>query len=87
MRLQDKLHALKKEFEDSTPKEAVEVMNQATNDLMESDLLKHILGAGLQAPAFTLSGAWGKPVDSRDLLAVGPLSSRFTGVPGDPTAT
>lgn len=77
MKLQDKLHALKQEFEASAPKEALEIMHQATRDLAASDLLDRIPKAGMQAPAFTLSDAAGQPVDSRDLLARGPLVVTF----------
>ena len=77
MKLQDKLEALKKEFEASAPTEAVEVMNRATEDLMASDILEHIPKAGQQAPAFTLSDASGQPVSSEELLAKGPLVVSF----------
>ena len=73
MKLQDKLQALKKEFEASAPKEAVEVMTRATQDLMASDILEDIPMAGQQAPAFTLSDALGQAVRSGELLAKGPL--------------
>lgn len=77
MKLQDKLQALKKEFEASAPKEALEVMNQATRDLMSSDIVEHIRKTGQQAPAFTLSDASGQPVSSTELLAKGPLVIMF----------
>jgi len=77
MRLQDKLLTLKQEFEANAPKEALEIMHQATRDLAASDLLDHIPTVGNPAPAFVLSDASGKPVDSRDLLARGPLAVIF----------
>ncbi|WP_236890750.1 redoxin domain-containing protein [Desulfoluna limicola] len=77
MKLNDKLHALKNEFEASAPKEALEVMNQATRDLVASDILEHIRKPGQQAPAFTLSDASGELVSSAELLAKGPLVVSF----------
>lgn len=77
MKLQDTLHALKKEFEASAPKEALEVINQAIRDLMSSDILEHIRKAGQQAPVFTLSDASGQPVSSKELLTRGPLVISF----------
>ncbi|SCX76090.1 redoxin domain-containing protein [Desulfoluna spongiiphila] len=77
MRLQDKLHGLKQEFEANAPKEALEIMHQATRDLVASDLLDHIPSVGRPAPAFELTDASGNPVDSRKLQAKGPLVVTF----------
>ncbi|VFQ42498.1 hypothetical protein [Desulfoluna butyratoxydans] len=77
MKLQDKLHALKQEFEANAPKEALEIMHQATRDLAASHLLDRIPKAGMQAPAFALADASGQRVASQDLLARGPLVITF----------
>ncbi len=77
MALQDTLDQMKAEFVAKAPKEALEIMNRATEDLRASDLMAGHLKAGDLAPAFTLPDQSGTQVSSADLLAKGPLVVSF----------
>ena len=72
-RLQQRLDAIRNGFEKKAPPQALEIMHRATRDL--ADLLaRHPgLGVGDAAPPFRLPDQDGNVVDSRDLLAEGPL--------------
>ncbi len=71
--LQQRLDAIRNGFEKKAPTQALEIMHRATRDL--ADLLaRHPgLGVGDAAPPFRLPDQDGNVVDSRDLLAEGPL--------------
>ena len=77
MALQDTLNQMKADFVAKAPKEAVEIMSRATEDLKASDLMNGVLKAGGQAPEFTLTDQTGAQVSSADLLAKGPLVVSF----------
>jgi hypothetical protein len=77
MALQDTLNLMKADFVAKAPKEAVEIMTRATEDLKASDLMKGFLNAGDQAPEFTLTDQTGAGVSSTALLAKGPLVVSF----------
>lgn len=78
MSLQDKLDALKAEFETKmAPPAVVEVMHRVTDELIASGQAERALRAGDRAPSFTLPDPDGKPVSSADLLAKGPLVVTF----------
>lgn len=78
MSLQDKLDALKAEFETKmAPPAVVEVMHRVTDELIASGQAERALRAGDRAPSFTLLDPDGKPVSSADLLAKGPLVVTF----------
>ena len=77
MALQDKLDALKKEFEAGVPPEALGVMHRATDDLLYSGIMDKILKVGDKAPGFTLPNQQGEMVSSTDLLGKGPLVLSF----------
>src|SRR6476646_3780677 len=78
MPLQDKLDALKAEFETKmAPPAVVEVMHRVTDELIASGQAERALRAGDRAPSFTLPDPDGKPVSSADLLAKGPLVVTF----------
>lgn len=78
MSLQDKLDALRNEFETRhfTP-EINAVMHKATADLTATGQHLRALKAGERAPAFTLPDPDGKIVSSAELLAKGPLVVTF----------
>ena len=78
MSLQDKLDALKAEFETKmAPPAVVEVMHRVTDELIASGQAERALRAGDRAPSFALPDPDGKPVSSADLLAKGPLVVTF----------
>jgi len=78
MSLQDKLDALRAEFETKhfTP-EINAIMHKATADLTATGQHLRALKAGERAPAFTLPDVNGKMVSSAELLARGPLVLTF----------
>uniref|UniRef100_B0T999 thioredoxin-dependent peroxiredoxin n=1 Tax=Caulobacter sp. (strain K31) TaxID=366602 RepID=B0T999_CAUSK len=78
MALQDKLDALKLDFETNiAPPPVVEGLHRAVAELIASGAPDRALKAGDVAPAFTLPDENGKPVSSKDLLARGPLVVSF----------
>jgi peroxiredoxin len=82
MALQDRLDALKADFEAGRfplkpSKEDLAVMHRSTTELVESGQALRAKKAGDTAPDFTLLDPDGKPVSSRDLLAKGPLVVSF----------
>ncbi len=78
MSLQDRLDALKADFEGKkAPPKAVAMFHKATAELIASGQAERALKAGDRAPAFTLADADGTMVTSTDLLARGPLVVTF----------
>ena len=77
MSLQEKLDAQREKFESSAPKEAVEVMHKATEDLEKSGIIDRALKVGDKAPDFTLRNAYGKPVQLKERLSQGPVVLGF----------
>jgi len=78
MSLQDRLDALKAEFEARmAPPEVVAVMHRVTDELIASGQAERALKAGDRAPTIMLPDPEGKPVSSQDLLAKGPLVVTF----------
>ena len=82
MSLQDRLDALKADFEGGKfplvpAREDLETMERATAALIASGQAGRAAKAGDKAPEFVLNDAAGNPVSSRDLLAKGPLIVSF----------
>ncbi len=82
MALQDSLDAFKADFEAGRlaakpSQEALTVMRRATAELIESGQAQRAKKAGDNAPQFALNDPDGRPVDSRELLAKGPLVVSF----------
>ena len=77
MKLQEKLDAIKKGFEAQAPKEVLEIMHRATEDLNNSGILDQTVKAGDKAPDFTLNNTAGQAVSLSQLLAKGPLVLGF----------
>jgi peroxiredoxin len=82
MALQDRLDALKADFESGRfplkpTREVLDTMHRATDELIASAQAQRARKAGDLAPEFTLNDSDGKPVSSRDLLAKGPLVVSF----------
>ena len=77
MGLQEKLTRLRKGFEAQAPKEVVEIMHRATNDLEKSGILDGTVKVGDQAPDFFLKNADGQEFSLKDLLSHGPVVLSF----------
>jgi len=82
MSLQEKMDAFKAEFESggppyNTPREAIDIMHRATEELRASGLAERALKAGDRAPDFVLPDYQGKPFDSRMARERGPLVVSF----------
>jgi hypothetical protein len=73
MSLQDKLDALKKNFESSAPKEALDIMHRATDDLRSSGILQKALDIGDSIPEFTLVDTREQTVSFGGLMGNGPF--------------
>jgi peroxiredoxin len=82
MSLQDKLDAMRQNFESggppyNIPAPVTETMHRATAELIASGAAKRALKVGDKAPAFTLKDPEGKAVSLAELLANGPLVLTF----------
>jgi peroxiredoxin len=82
MALQDRLDALKSDFESGRfplkpTKEALDTMHRGTAELITSGQAQRALKAGDRMPDFTLQDSDGQKVSSRELLARGPLVISF----------
>ncbi len=77
MSLKDKLDKVKKDFEAEAPPEALAIMHQATDDLLNSEIMERTLKAGDHAPDFILPNEEGNMIVSSELLLKGPLVLSF----------
>ena len=82
MKLQDKLDAIRQEFENGRfplvpTRDQLDTMQRATQSLIDSGQAGSALNAGDTAPDFTLEDADGNGVSSRALLARGPIVATF----------
>lgn len=77
MSLKEELKTLQTRLEAGRAPEVVAAMHQAVADLRASDIVLKVLKVGDRAPEFALPNAAGVPVESRRLLAVGPLVVTF----------
>jgi hypothetical protein len=77
MNLQERLNAQRAQFQKTAPKEAVEIIHRATEDLRKSGIMDRILKVGDSAPAFELNNAYGNLRRSKSLLSDGPLVVSF----------
>ena len=77
MSLQKKLSAMKKGFEAQAPKEAVEIIHRATNDLEKSGILDGTVKVGNEAPDFALQNADGQEYRLKEFLSQGPVVLNF----------
>jgi peroxiredoxin len=76
--LQDRLDRITQNTRALVQPERLAVSEKATEDLFNTGIENRYLKAGAQAPAFTLEDALThKPVNSADLLALGPLVVKF----------
>ena len=77
MSLQEKLNAYKQGMAEKAPKEALEIMHRATEDLRNSNILEGVIKVGVAAPDFALQNSEEKRVQLKDLLADGHLVLSF----------
>ena len=77
MSLKEELTALRLRLEAGRKPEVVAKMHQAVDELRLSGAADRILKVGAKAPDFVLLNAQESPVDSRALLAKGPLVLTF----------
>lgn len=77
MRLQEKLDAQVRELQSAAPKEALEVMHQATVDLQQSGIMDKVKTVGDIAPDFSLKNFRGQPVSFSAKLSEGPVVLGF----------
>lgn len=82
MKLQDKLDAIREDFENGRfplvpTRDQLDTMDRATHSLIDSGQADHALKAGDTAPDFTLKDADGNSVSSQALLERGPLVATF----------
>jgi hypothetical protein len=77
MNLQERLDGLKSQFESSAPKEMLEVVHRATEDLYKSGIMKRAAKEGAKAPDFTLNNGFGKPIDLKAHLKKGAVVLGF----------
>jgi peroxiredoxin len=76
--LQDQLDRITQNTRALVQPERLAVSEQMVSDLFSTGIEDRILSVGAQAPSFTLEDArTGKPVNSADLLALGPLVVNF----------
>lgn len=77
MSLKAELKALQTRLESGRPPDVVATMHRAVEDLRASGAADRILKPGDAAPHFVLPNAAEQPIDSRALLAKGPLVVTF----------
>src|SRR5262249_15272963 len=77
MSLKDELRALRERAEARRPPEVVALMHRAVDELRASGAGGRVLGVGNPAPPFALPDGDGRIVESRALLARGPLVVTF----------
>ena len=77
MALKAELKALQTRLESNRPADVVATMHRAVEELRASGAADRILKAGDAAPHFVLANAAEEPIDSRALLARGPLVVTF----------
>jgi hypothetical protein len=73
MRLQEKLDRLKENAIDRMPKEAVESIHRAVEDLKASGILDRTVKVGQKAPDFTLQNTENQAVSLSALIAQKPV--------------
>ena len=77
MSLQEKLDAYKAGMAQKAPKEALDIMHRATEDLRNSAIMEGVRKIGDPAPEFELQNNAGELIRLKDLLSEGPLVLSF----------
>ena len=73
MTLDEKLATIREAASKRLPPERQAIMHRANEDLRASGILGRVIKVGDALPAFSLQNAYGREVNSSDLLAKGPL--------------
>lgn len=77
MGLQEKLDAQRKELESAAPKQAIDIMHKATEDLKASGMADKAKTTGDKAPDFSLENYKGETVSLYEKLKQGPVVLGF----------
>ena len=77
MPLKEELKALQTRLESGRPADVVAKMHKAVDELRASGAPARVLKVGDKAPDFVLPNAEERPIDSRALVAKGPLIVTF----------
>jgi len=77
MSLKAELKALQTRLESGRPADVVATMHRAVEELRASGAAARVLKVGDKAPGFVSPNAAEQPIDSRALLAKGPLVVTF----------
>ena len=77
MSLKAALKTLQTRLESGRPADVVATMHRAVEELRASGAADRVLKVGNKAPEFVLPNAAEQPIDSRPLLAKGPLIVTF----------
>jgi hypothetical protein len=77
MSLQEKLDAYKAGMVAKAPKEALDIMHRATEDLRNSAIMEGVVKIGDPAPQFELQNVAGALTRLKDLNSGGPLVLSF----------
>jgi len=77
MSLQEKLNAYKAGMVKKAPKEALEIMHRATEDLRNSTIMEGVVNVADPAPEFELQNVAGELIRLKDLITAGPLVLSF----------
>lgn len=77
MKLQEKLSTMKQESIATKPPELIGPLLKETEKLVQSDITDKVIRVGETFPEFTLPDENGNLINSKDLLAKGPLAVSF----------
>jgi hypothetical protein len=77
MSLQERLDRIRTGFEAQAPKETLEVMHRATEDLRATGIAERVVAEGQAAPDFRLDGTTGVAVSLAKARARGPVVLTF----------
>ena len=77
MSLAEKLEAIREEFLEQAPPEAVEIVHRSVDTLRASGMHTEAVGVGADLPEFELPDTVGAIVKSVDLIDNGPLVLTF----------
>lgn len=77
MSLKEKIDKLKEGFKTKAPRDAQEIMHRATEDLINSGIMDHVVKVGDKAPDFALKNTVDQDVSLYTLLGDGPVVLTF----------
>lgn len=77
MNLEQELKKVHEQFLKNAPKDALDTLKEASEKLAQDKMEEKALKVGDKMPDFSLKNAVGKIINSKDLLAKGPLVINF----------